>query len=565
MAAGTLWATLPALGTGPVRACPGLPEFAAVLAGLSGDVALDRVLRMMDAALFGSLAGLVAWLAARVSGSVLAGVAAGSTAAVLVGHLPLAPLALSGCVVVLVVVGSPGAAAGRNGLRLTLLVLTAAVTPGLTLAAAAVTGVAVFRDERRRENRLAAATLWALLVLAAGLVGWWSVPLLPGQTSSFAACAVPVSSVDALATLPSSVLASVTAAGPFLVALAALGTFCGVLRLDAATAWPAAALFASAALLELDGPATVLPTVSVAATVMAAIGLRELTQAIRPVRLARPALMVFGIVLVLAAHVRGLTSPGRSAANDADAGVSRAALQRVLALAPDGASLVEEGAAVNLLLRSASWGGAPVPRLIPAAPAVVRAATQAAPVIALPRAQRWLQLRGFEMSDVEGAPGLARVEARGACRALQTTWRRLSDLEATETFALVGASAADTGPILIYALFDARPELFSLDWPADTVSGFRWQRYGPDDESLLADLQRDGVKVDDLDVKTLHGFRLTQSRTATAPLALATTFHRVPRAVYARLTDDAALQRLSLCPAFPHDVVPLADPVGATP
>jgi hypothetical protein len=540
------------VGPRPWPACPGLLELAAVAAASAADrVAVGPWLRATDAALAIAVAALVANIALRVSRSLPISVAAGVAAATLASASPT-PLAAASAVILAAWVAVDGRSA-RSALIRSALALTASlITPkGALLFGAA--GALLIQDGTAHRRRARWLMLAAAVPLAVAVLS-----LASGSTESLTACVVPLTDPVERARLFSSLGVIVQTGGLYLSALAVLGGLLAVtapgVRLRHAVA---IALFAGGSMLAgLEQLPSLPPALPVVVTLLAAIGARQLLESLHgrlPLRVAAAAFFTGLLPLTaVSARFQAQGSPSTDFGHDQ---LSLARMTTHLARVPAGAALVEEDARVSLLLRAAVLADHAVPRTINATPTVIARARLAGPVVALPYGQQFLKNRGFSLGDLLDAPGLASVESLGPCRALLADWRRLSDLERVETFAFVADRTADVGPIALYALFDARPELFSLDWPADAIPGFRWSRYVPRDGELRRAVEADRVPANALPLDDLFGIRLDLRRSPGSPLALATTFHRNPVAVFGRLDPAANQQRLSVCPASTHDVV----------
>jgi hypothetical protein len=368
-----------------------------------------------------------------------------------------------------------------------------------------------------------------------------------------ARCLIPLGEAAVRSPVLVTLLASVQAAGTYAVLLLMLGA---ATRVGWPTGrWLAPGLYAVGVVLaEATTRSAVLPTVVALVLLVASLGLMQLSRAVNGRLLHHIAAALFAGILPLSVMVRTAQAP-KPPADDPPGWLELSVddLTAVVARVPEGAGLVEEDALADLLLRAGVGRGQSSPRVVRIAS--VTAGRAGRPLFALPRAQRWLQHRGFALQNVEGVAGLAAAEQRGACRPLQAGWRRVADLESAETFAFVAASPESIGPIRLYAFFDVEPKLYSLDWPTDAIPGFRWKTYAPADPALQADLQADAVPLGDVVVDRSYALRLDQQRTAHGPLALVTTFHAQPTAVFGRLSGTAVESGISVCPAYPHDAL----------
>lgn len=528
--------------------CPGVSELAvALMALLVPDAPIGAWLRVCDAAILVALAAGVAACSTRLGGRPTVGAAAGLTAATLAALHPQ-PLAATSALVLALLL--PLAASHRRTAALSLVVVAALVAPG-GLLLFLVAGALLLLDSQARAPRadwlvLASAAPLAAAVLAAARV----------EPSAWPGCLLPLAVADSRAALLPSLTGTFAPAGLYVITLALAGGAITIATPAFRTRGIAALVaFAGGSVLASVGPATnASPPLAVILSLLAALGARDLLDATHTRRLQRPAAVFFVGLMPLAALSALWQHPSTVSRDLGHDRLSRNALESLLTHAPAGAGLVTEDARVDLLMRAAALRGRVVPRVLPQAPAAVANARLRGPVIAMPFAQEWLKNRGFSLAALPDAAGLALVDTIGACRTLLGEWRRLSDLERADTFALVGEGTRDVGPITVYALFDARPDLFSLDWPAEAIPGFRWSRYGPGDRSVRPAIEADQVPALDLPLDGLFAIRLDLRRTATSPLALATTFHRAPLAVFGRLEPEAVGQRLSACPASTQDV-----------
>jgi hypothetical protein len=112
--------------------------------------------------------------------------------------------------------------------------------------------------------------------------------------------------------------------------------------------------------------------------------------------------------------------------------------------------------------------------------------------------------------------------------------------------------------VVVYAGFDARPELAAVEWPSAAQRGFYTTVYdlsSADDRSHLSqDVADDGAPTDRVALRRRFVARLELWRTPAAPLRLTVTLGAQPHEVLARVIAKAEPRRLWLCPSYPHEV-----------
>ncbi len=410
-----------------------------------------------------------------------------------------------------------------------------ALAPLLAVAACAVALDAT--PNRRRRDAIAGSAL----IVAACV--WWLPQALARPSLVIAGLG------GALARAASTI-------GPYVCALAALGAFTCARRNRLARA---GALLAFVLLLTALDETTGASSIGVVIWLAASVGLIEILRMCRPSIGGRLAAMIFVVLVPLLQWQDWWTSrPQTRAADYGHERLSLDALVDAIDELPADAALATEDASTHVLLRAArARANARVPPAVGRDAAALRTALATRTVFAMPRAQAELQDWGFRLEDTQ-TPGLARVSFGGECRAIGDTWRPVDDLESATAWALVARTPSEAGPVVVYAGFDARPHLETIDWPPAALRGLWPSLYVMSSAVDRAELQRvmkdDDVPVDRQSIAAPFVGRLRLWRTPDAPARLSLSLGAAPRQIIARVVAAADPKYLTLCPAFPHAV-----------
>lgn len=366
-----------------------------------------------------------------------------------------------------------------------------------------------------------------------------------------------------------------TSAGVFACSLAGLGAFSRLGALRERRAWTVVAYAVASTAAAWVGPdsARLIAPSMVAFWVLVAVGLAEAVRACRAGiggRLAAGLLIALLPLLQISARADG----PRASAQVSPRGQERLTLQGVaqtLRMTPDDSAFAVEDATMDLFLRAldGAWQRSrKTLRLVPRRATDVAAALghPGTHVFALPAAQAELWRIGFRLTEspFPNVSGVAEVREGGACAVVDHEWRGLPDLPRSSMLSLVAETDGEEGPIVIYVASDQRPAARALDWPPLTTRGFHETSYDrsadADRTRLDAGAREDGVPPGSPVLSAPYVTRLELWRTPGAPNALTVELGAMPVGALARLRPDAAIQRLTVCPAFPFTPRPLAMP-----
>ncbi len=529
----------------PSSACPGLPELATFgLARLTPDVPVSVwITRSHDIVL---ILG-VAWtslLAQRLTGRLLIGTAVGGAVAAWATASPefvmfhgAGPLAVAAVLWPI--------CAGRPPMRRIALCValagTAAMWPTSTVACALLFVAA---------SRTMGATTTSSLLGASVVAGTGTIVLRAAMSAAplplLGSCLIP----DLRLAAVSHSVGALVGAGPYVLALAALGIF---IRRQDVRAW----LWMGVAFFLLCSPQAFASAAPPTLAIAAASGLLEVIRLCRGGPGGRLAAVLLVALLPALAWQSALAAP----AADPSAGafghdrLSLTLMRRLVAARPAGALLLSEDATTDAVARAARPGFAT--STISRDPNQVSdALSRGDRVLAFPVAQVELKQLGFRLDDV--LPGLAEVHAGGACQLATSEWRSLGGFDAAGALTLAARTPAEAGPVVAYAAFDTRPVLGASAWPAVARRGFYTTVYdlGSTEERahLRQDVSDDGAPVGALGGGRPFVARLELWRTPTAPLRLTVTLGAQPHDVLARVIAKAGARRLSLCPSYPHAI-----------
>jgi hypothetical protein len=447
---------------------------------------------------------------------------------------------------------------------------TIVVIAMLILAAATVTAwmfssalAAMFVIRHRPGWRSKAAPWIATAITAATVV---VVPLLltkianpAGVVTSWQACRVGGLPGDRLH-FPDTF----GAAGPLIWALAALGAFASA---TAAGVKSTAVIVALLILASLPGLADEWPAhVALAPAIfgmwtLAAVGTRELL-AYRPRRGATvtAAMAIAAVPLLQLSRVQEPSGFRHQLLGHDRA--TLAEMRRLLNVIPDGSTVVDEDASVDVLLRAALVGGrrSKTLSLAPLARHEVLDALTRSPVFAFPAGQRELGLRGFAIDPVAREPDgaaqpLAAVSALRACVELGAQWTDLNGVGEHGRVTLVADDEPARGPAVLYFsgtnAYTPGPD----SWPFDAMPGFDLRIFDRTTSERLVLMEAEAA-----DAGLLHHpvfdspyvARLRLFRTRQAPLALPIVLGPPrPLAVGRRLDAGEGRPSLMVCDAPP--------------
>jgi hypothetical protein len=130
----------------------------------------------------------------------------------------------------------------------------------------------------------------------------------------------------------------------------------------------------------------------------------------------------------------------------------------------------------------------------------------------------------------------------------------LSGVLRSSRLALVADTDAEVGPMVVYLASAQRPETRAIDWPSLTMRGYHVRSYDREAVGeaarIGASIREDGVPASSPVLTPRYLTRLELWRTPGAPHILTVELGLTPVAAIARLGVDAAVRRLTVCPAF---------------
>jgi hypothetical protein len=560
----------------PAAVCPGALEGLAIaLARIGRSAPLGLWLLGADRVLAVAAVAVFAVLARRASGAWLAAAAAALTFAAQPAFAPrlsvFGPVSVlvAGLVFLALLYGAP--ASGVDWRVWLGLLLSAGIAPSATLPLAVVAGWHIAAGPSPSPHRWRTVAI-AGAALVAGIAALMAA--IPGRPPAFTlpiSCLLPSWSGVTQAHAADELESMLTSAGVFACSLAGLGAFSRLGALRERRAWTVIAYAVAsmaAAWAGLDSARLLEPLV-VAFWVLVAVGLAEAVRACRGGfggRLAAGLLIVLLPLPQLSARPDGT----QASAQAGPRGQERLTLQgvgQVLRILPAASTFVVEDATMDLFLRAldGTWQRAgKTLQLVPRRVAEVAAALghPDTHVFALPAAQAELWRIGFRLTAVPDVPGVAEVREGGACTVVDHEWRGLPDLPRSSMLTLVAEVDGDKGPIVMYVASERRPATRALDWPPLTTRGFHETSYdraaSADQSRLDAGAREDGVPAGSLVLSGPHVTRLELWRTPGAPNALTVELGAIPLSALARLQPNAAVQHLTVCPAFPFTPQPPA-------
>jgi hypothetical protein len=207
-------------------------------------------------------------------------------------------------------------------------------------------------------------------------------------------------------------------------------------------------------------------------------------------------------------------------------------VRRMLNVVVPGASLVEEDASVDVLLRAAVLGGSQGGKrftLIARRADVASRAASAGPVYAFPQGQEELSLRGFAAEPVSTAltrsdgrreviEGLATVAPLRPCQRISNTWVDIGSAAAGGRLAVVADEESVRGPVTMYLGGSTAASPQPDRWPPRTTRGLLFSLYDQRDPKRAARLQAAG-----------RNEGLSGSPVMAAPFVAEITIFRTPR------------------------------------
>jgi hypothetical protein len=391
-------------------------------------------------------------------------------------------------------------------------------------------------------------------------------------------CTVPVPDFS-IARIAAVVRAVGWAVGPLMVGLAVLGAYTQSRAWNGRDAWRIAGVGSLLAALTTVGSSSApIASVPVALVIwwFAAIGLNETIAAMGRSSAAR----VGGVILLVL--VPTLQSARRNAEERDDRvplnGHEQLTLQRMRALLnviDVSASIAQEDASVNLVLRAAAMIGRPSAKrfvvVSPDADAVTRALASG-PAYAFPRGQADLGLRGFLLRPTasigrqrdrtpEEIAGLAAIVGRRPCYAMRKEWVDVGDAAAGGKIAVAAWSEQSVGPVTLILGGAMWPVLVTNTWTTRMIRGFHFSVYDrrnpAEADALLAGARTLGVPLDHPALAMPVVLRLSVHRIPRGPLALPVILGGAFPAGIARLDSTDVSQQLSVCDASAARVTPL--------
>lgn len=549
------------------QACAGLLE-ALLVAGarIGRNTALGVWLPALYAVATFAATALFAWIARRLTGHWSAYGAALALVLTPVFAPRLAPPE-SAIAVLTLAVAAALVAAGSSTLRRATWALIAstplmaaaapALTPGLMVASAWV----VLRRSGDRGGRWAAAAV--VLTAAAPVVVARALGALPPAVDAPPPCVLAPIVFDADVAWRALRDVLVTPAGPYALVLAALGAATWR-RLSLDTAAGPLAVLALAPLVALGGGdeavRVIVPT-AVGLWLLVANGLAAVARACRPTWGGRSAAVL--VSALLPAFFVAAPSQRRLAALQpmGHEALSAATLSQLVDSLPDGAMLVREDAATDILLRATDerWvrtrkslssigrSSAALPRTIAERPGLV---------FALPGAQADLEREGFELGEapLPRITGVAVLRPSGQCLPLTRDWQDVTAV-AGPGLTVMTAGAGDepglellaSGSTLLAPHTPDHAELARVRW--EGLDGA--ETSGPRRRDVLAE------RAAPADVRLLSPARLVRADiTLAANARVLLAFN--DRLDYA-MARTAALSRapVALCRAFRFERRPL--------
>jgi len=583
-----LWMIGPAflLSSGPlaglassVRCAAALELLSILVVRASPSLAIGSLFAFLHMAAVTFAFGVFAELAYRASGSLL--IAAALTTALGISQPfgnafspPWTAAAFGACAAValalysLFQVTADSAAWRRSAIRVSAaLVATAAIVPAWTVPCGVIAFATAWRGFATRSAvyRAATATAAAFVVAAPAMLVAKTVNAtgpVPWSTCVWSA-SNPLDRMTAL-------VAVIDASGPLVLALSALGAYAAACRAGVPRTSFGVGIVALATIwllgTSLADRVVGLP-ILVAVWFMAAAGVREMYVTALNRRAVVSALLLAVVPLLQfsrsriaerdwSAEAHGAKAEGFSGPKVA--GVSLSQIRRLLNLVPDRATLVEEDASVDLLVRAAEFGRLPPKSLatVPATRRGVTAALERGRVYAFPLGQHELSLRGFAM-DVAGLPadshGLATVTSARSCVEITRTWVDLDSIGVDGRVSLVADAAHGVGPVVIYFSGENGYTPGPDGWPSELVAGFALQMFDRNDPAHAARMEAEAASAGLRDHPVFaapYVARLTLSRHPHAPLALPVVLGPPRTQGVGRLTAESAdALPLTLCRA----------------
>jgi hypothetical protein len=538
-------------------ACPGAFELAAIIASRTWrQMPLGSVLVVINTIVIGFALLLLARAVYSATSKVFVAIAITLVAAASAYFAPaLAPT--SAAVVLLTLAAWMNAARPRAVLAL--LALLAATTMPLAVPA---TIVAVLLERKRGPITSAVS---AIVILASVAIVQFAMPQGPSSPgpAQLLRCAVPLSVVTATSDLFRTLL-SITAGNVLISALAALGLM-SLERLPHNT-HRALLILILAGLWGIGvAPSVSAPAIGpllIAFWLLAAAGLSQIWEALGATAGRKTGAVALTLAIVA---LQGLSAIGRqstSAVTDGHDKVSLTMMTAFIGALPRGAALVEEDAVTDLLTRSlpSRMRASDRFRTVRRDRESITEALARGPVVALPRAQRVLQLLGFELSDGALA-GLAQVRQAHACTPqLGPSASPIPFTTERQALTLVADDENSYDQIVIVLTGDLPIPVSAINWSAEAMRGIHGRMF---DRT---------VPVDRTDFDTeLHSYGLSSSvptsryatrieawRVPGAPLALPIAIGTNAEFGVAKRLGTTPEQRLRLCPSIPYDVRPMA-------
>jgi hypothetical protein len=447
-------------------------------------------------------------------------------------------------------------AAQRSAIRAqAALLAAAAIVPGWTVPCVLLAFAVAWRNSATKpRTRAASATAVSIIVALVSM-------RVATINATWTSCVWPADIFGSVKTLGTVVDAS----GPLVLALGALGAYATAVG-PGLTRTRTGAVVAALAMISWLGTQSVDRVLDVpvflAVWYLAAAGLREMHTRAPNRRAIVSALLLAVVPLLQLSRARLVEREGFSRAAPAlldHDRLSLAQIRRLLNLIPDRASVVEEDASVDLLLRAATQGRRPAKLLtiVPAARKDVATALSGGRVYAFPLGQHSLNLRGFVIDTVKDLPaesrGLATVTAQLPCVEIARAWVDLDGVGIHGRVSIVADAAPAVGPVVIYFSGENGYTPGPDGWPPKLVAGFALQMFDRSDPAHAARMEAEATAAG-LNGQPVFAApyvaRLTLSRLPGGPLALPVVLGPPRARGVARLTAASAdALPLTLCDA----------------
>jgi hypothetical protein len=468
----------------------------------------------------------------------------------------------------------------------TIFLMTAVIVPAWIVLAALGTGlvtwIALSKIKVSARSLAALSASLSVLALSCAILMLSPPDRLAGPPTwhALASCALPLAQATTsdLVALTSSVT---DMAGPFVLALGALGLFLAARRAGVRRNLAAAAIaltFFFLAATSLMSPRIMLAPIVISIWSLAALGADEVVSAIGPGPVRRVVGLAF-LALLPALQIARLDAEERDdwMRPQGHEQVTLRQITAVLNVVSADATFVEEDAAIDILLRAAVFGGRRASKpfsVIRPLPDAIEQAMNAGRVYAFPNSQQILTGRGFAIEpipvtlrrndrDLTAIDGLAEITALRPCRTVGRSWVEVGETSKGGRTAMAADAESARGPIVVYlggrTAVEPRPD----GWPPRTTRGFRFSLFDQRDEArsnrLQAELREAGLSSEHPVTTSPFVVKLILHRTPHAPLLLAVVLGAAFPVGVAKLDEGVTeAEHLTLCDAPAVKIAPFA-------